>query len=182
MKTEETILEGILVITPEVFSDERGFFYESYNADTYNRVGIRDVFVQDNHSKSVRNTVRGLHFQSEPGQAKLLRVVKGAIFDVAVDIRIGSKTFGRWVGIELSAENRKQVYIPVGFAHGFCVVSDEAEVLYKCSSLYNPATERTIAWNDPDIGIDWPVKNPILSQRDRTGKSLAEYKRGKLEP
>lgn len=167
MKVSKTKLEGVLLIEPTVYEDERGFFFESYNFRRYAEHGIRTNFVQDNHSRSVKNTLRGLHYQINPGQDKLVRVIVGEVFDVAVDIRFGSPTFGQWVGYYLSAENKLQMYIPVGFAHGFCVVSEVAEFEYKCSDYYSPQDERGIMWNDPDLGIDWPVKNPILSPKDR---------------
>ncbi|MGC8780156.1 MAG: dTDP-4-dehydrorhamnose 3,5-epimerase [Anaerolineae bacterium] len=176
MQVETTALPGVLIITPRVFVDPRGFFYESYNQETFRRHGIETVFVQDNHSKSVRGTLRGLHFQLPPAaQVKLVRVVRGAIWDVAVDIRRGSPTFGRWVGVELSASNYRQLYVPIGFAHGFCVLSDEAEVLYKTSHVYDPDRERGIAWNDPALGIAWPIGEPLLSARDRAAGTLADY-------
>jgi dTDP-4-dehydrorhamnose 3,5-epimerase len=134
-------------------------------------------FVQDNHSRSSLGTLRGLHYQAIPGQTKLIRVVSGRIFDVAVDIRIGSATFGKWFGMELDAVRHEQLYIPVGFAHGFCVLSESAEVVYKVSTVYNAAQERTISWNDPEIGIQWPVEKPLLSTRDQSGESLAEFRK-----
>jgi dTDP-4-dehydrorhamnose 3,5-epimerase len=179
MQVENTALPGVRIITPRVFGDARGFFYESYNQAAMHEIGIDTVFVQDNHSQSVRCTLRGLHFQLPPAaQAKLLRVVRGAVWDVAVDIRIGSPTFGQWVGVELNATNFRQLYIPEGFAHGFCVLSDEAEVLYKTSYVYSPGHERGIAWNDPAFGVTWPVADPILSDRDRRAAGLADYLAG----
>lgn len=179
MQIDTTDLPSVLVITPRVFKDPRGFFFESYNQETWRANGIDNVFVQDNHSKSTRGTLRGLHFQLPPmAQDKLVRCVRGAIWDVAVDIRVGSPTFGRWIGVELSAENFRQLYIPSGFAHGFCVLSDEAEVLYKASAVYSPTHERSIAWNDPDIGITWPTAASLLSDRDRRAESLASYLAG----
>ncbi len=176
MQIETTTLPGVLVITPRVFPDPRGFFLESYNAEAWRKAGIETVFVQDNHSKSTRGTLRGLHFQLPPAaQVKVVRVVRGAVWDVAVDIRAGSPTFGQWVGVELTAENFRQVYVPTGFAHGFCVLSDEAEILYKTSAVYSPAHERGIAWNDPQLAVDWPVTEPLLSDRDRRAGSLADY-------
>lgn len=166
MKIETTNLDGIVVIEPKVFGDHRGFFYESYHYQRYCDAGITAVFVQDNQSRSVKNTLRGLHYQVNPGQGKLVRVIDGEIFDVAVDVRWQSPTFGQWFGLNLSAENKKQLYIPVGFAHGFCVLSEFAEVNYKCTDYYAPKDERGILWNDPALAIDWPVKNPILSARD----------------
>lgn len=180
MQITPTALPGVLIITPRVFRDSRGFFFESYNQETWRANGINTVFVQDNHSRSTRGTLRGLHFQLPPmAQVKLVRCAQGAIWDVAVDIRVGSPTFGRWVGVELSAENFQQLYIPVGFAHGFCVLSDEAEVLYKTSAVYSKPHEQGIAWNDPQLAIDWPVHAPLLSDRDRAAPSLAEYIAGR---
>jgi dTDP-4-dehydrorhamnose 3,5-epimerase len=179
MQVEKTALPGVLIITPRVFRDPRGFILESYNCETWRNQGIDTVFVQDNHSKSVRDTLRGLHFQAPPAaQVKVVRVVAGTIWDVAVDIRVGSPTFGRWAGVELSAENFRQLYVPEGFAHGFCVLSDEAEVLYKVSARYSPSHESGIAWNEPAFGIDWPVKAPLLSDRDRQSGSVADYLAG----
>ena len=179
MQVETTPLPGVLVITPRVFVDPRGFFVESYNQEALRGHGIETVFVQDNHSKSVQGTLRGLHYQLSPAaQVKLVRVVRGAIWDVAVDIRRGSPTFGQWFGAELSADNFRQMYVPIGFAHGFCVLSDEAEVLYKTSHVYDPARERGIAWNDPALGIAWPVADPVLSPRDQRAGSLADYLAG----
>ncbi len=176
MDIEPTALPDVLIITPTVFHDPRGFFFESYNQEVWRARGIHTIFVQDNHSKSVKGTLRGLHFQLPPAaQVKLVRVVRGVIWDVAVDLRVGSPTFGRWVGVELSADNFRQLYIPTGFAHGFCVLSDEAEVLYKTSAVYNRQLERGIIWNDPQLAIAWPVADPLLSERDRRAPSLAEY-------
>jgi dTDP-4-dehydrorhamnose 3,5-epimerase len=179
MQVEPTVLPGVLLITPRVFSDPRGFFFESYNLETFRGHGINTVFVQDNHSKSARGTLRGLHFQIEPAaQVKLIRCLRGAIWDVAVDIRVGSSTFGKWVGTELTADNFRQIYIPAGFAHGFCVLSDEAEVLYKTSYVYSPAHEQGIIWNDPALNISWPVSEPLLSARDARAGSMADYLAG----
>lgn len=179
MQVETTELPGVLILRPRVFEDERGFFLESYNLETLRSHGIDTIFVQDNHSKSGRDTLRGLHYQLPPAsQVKLVRVVRGAIWDVAVDIRAGSPTFGRWVGAELSAENFRQLYIPSGFAHGFCVLSDEAEVLYKASHVYSPTHEQGILWNDPALQIAWPVAGPLLSERDRRLGTLADYLSG----
>jgi len=174
MRIVETKLPGVLIIEPKVYEDLRGVFYESYNYRDYAALGITEVFVQDNHSRSVRGTVRGLHYQIAPGQAKLVRVATGEVFDVTVDIRRGSPTFGQWQGIVLSAENRRQIYIPAGFAHGFCATSVVADFLYKCSSYYDPAAERGIAWDDPDLAIPWPTAAPIVSERDRRHPRLAE--------
>jgi len=169
-------LEGLLVIEPKVFRDDRGFFLEPYNAQRYKAAGVSADFVQDNHSFSTRGVLRGLHFQTSPGQAKLLRCGRGSIWDVAVDIRPSSATFGKWWGLELDSQSHRQLYIPVGFAHGFCVLSDEAEVLYKCSSVYDPTTESGIAWDDPDFAVDWPLKDPIISMRDQRNQSFAQYR------
>ena len=182
MEIHTTKLDGVLILKPQVFRDRRGFFLESYTARKLAAVGIETDFVHDNHSHSVKNTLRGLHYQAAPGQAKLVRVVDGAIFDVAVDIRWGSPTFGQWVGQVLSADNFLQLYLPVGFAHGFCVLSDTADVLYKCTSYYEPQAERGVAWNDPTIAIDWPVADPILSQRDQQHPYLQDIARDFVYP
>jgi len=174
VKVEALPLAGLVAITPRVLADGRGFFLETYREDAYRDAGIADRFVQDNHSRSVRNTLRGLHFQRSPGQAKLVRVVSGRIWDVAVDIRPGSPTFGRWHGIELDAAEHRQLFVPVGFAHGFCVLSEVADVLYKVSSPYDPATEAGFAWDDPEVGIAWPITDPVLSARDRAAPPLRE--------
>lgn len=166
MKVTATDLPGVLVLEPQVFEDDRGWFAETYRADRYAAVGIRDCFVQDNHSQSRRGVLRGLHGQRRRPQAKLVRVVAGEIFDVAVDVRLGSPTFGRWVGILLSSANRRQCYVPVGFLHGFCVLSETAEVEYKCSEVYLPEDEIGVRWDDPALGIAWPVRSPILSPKD----------------
>jgi len=177
MRVIQAKLPGVLIIEPDVYEDSRGFFFESYSYRGYAEHGITDEFVQDNHSKSVRGVLRGLHYQAAPGQAKLVRVVRGAVFDVAVDIRWGSPTFGQWLGTVLCAENHRQVYIPVGYAHGFCVTSDVAEFLYKVSRYYSSEDERGIAWDDPDLAIEWPTQSPILSERDRCHPRLAEAER-----
>jgi dTDP-4-dehydrorhamnose 3,5-epimerase len=177
MEVRPTILRDLLIIEPTIHEDNRGFFFESYNQKEYEKHGIRENFIQDNHSKSVQNTLRGLHYQVNPGQAKLVRVIQGHIFDVAVDIRFGSPTFGQWAGIFLSAEDKKQLYIPVGFAHGFYVLSDFAEFEYKCSAFYSPQDERGILWNDPDLDIDWPATNPILSDKDKSNPPFREIEK-----
>jgi len=160
-------IPDVVLIEPTIFEDERGFFMESYKYSEFANFGIKEKFVQDNHSKSIKGVLRGLHYQKHPkAQAKLVRVIRGKIFDVAVDIRRNSPTYGKWVGIVLSEENKKMLYIPVGFAHGFCVLSDEAEVLYKTTEEYAPEYDRGIIWNDPDIDIKWPIDNPILSSKD----------------
>jgi len=165
---------GLKLIDPHVYHDDRGFFFESYRRDTFFKAGINYDFPQENHSHSCQHTLRGMHFQTKPGQAKLVRVAHGRMFDVAVDIRPGSPTLLRWYGTELNAETKKQLFIPVGFAHGFCVLSETADVLYKVSSPYAAETEEGFAWNDPQIGIDWPVKEPLLSKRDIEAKPFAD--------
>ena len=174
MKVLPTELPGVVLIEPVVYRDQRGFFLETYHAGKYHAAGVEGVFVQDNHSHSVRGTVRGLHAQLRHPQGKLVRVLRGEIFDVAVDIRRGSPTFRRWVGAKLSAESFLQIYVPPGFAHGFCVLSETAEIEYKCTELYDPTDEFGILWNDPELGIAWPVREPVLSERDRTAPRLAE--------
>jgi dTDP-4-dehydrorhamnose 3,5-epimerase len=171
-----TAIPDVLMLEPKVFSDERGYFFESYNArDFLDATGLRVEFVQDNHSMSTKGVLRGLHYQIQHPQGKLLRVVKGSVFDVAVDLRKSSPTFGRWVGACLSAENRKQLWIPPGFAHGFLAMSDTAEVVYKITEYWYPEHERTLLWNDPALGIDWPVDGaPRLAAKDAQGKALAE--------
>lgn len=173
----QTRLPGVVVVEPEVFGDERGFFFESFNSQEFQKqVDPRVSFVQDNHSRSVKGVLRGLHYQIQQPQGKLIRVVQGAIYDVAVDIRRGSPTFGHWCGVELSAENRKQLWVPPDFAHGFLVVSEFAEVLYKATDHYAPEFDRSISWDDPDIGIDWPEigYSPNLSQKDQMAARLTD--------
>jgi dTDP-4-dehydrorhamnose 3,5-epimerase len=166
-------LPDVLVVEPDVHRDARGFFVETYRADTYRAAGMPAAFVQDNHTRSIAGTLRGLHLQVRRAQAKLVRAVVGEVFDVAVDVRRGSPSFGRWMSVVLSAQNFRQCYIPAGFAHGFCVLSREAEVEYKCSDYYDPADEFGIAWNDPALAIPWPVAEPLLSDRDRRNPALA---------
>ena len=180
MEALETPLEGLLLVRPKVFRDGRGWFLETYNRDRFHAAGITETFVQDNHSRSGRNTLRGLHFQSHPGQAKLVRCSAGKIWDVAVDIRPGSPSFGRHHGAILTSEDAGQVFIPVGFAHGFLVLSEWAEVQYKCSNLYNAATETGIQWDDPDLGVPWPLEGraPLLSERDKHNQSFKAYQAG----
>ena len=173
LAVEALPLAGLLAITPRVFADDRGFFLESYREAAYRAAGIDVAFVQDNHSRSQARTLRGMHFQSAPGQAKLVRVVSGKIFDVAVDIRPDSPTFGQWYGIELDAVTHRQLFVPVGFAHGFCVLSETADVAYKVSSYYDPRAEHTFSYADPEVGIRWPVTDPILSPRDRDAPPLS---------
>ena len=175
MKFRTTELPGVVVVEPRVHRDDRGFLLESYQATRYRENGIPADFVQDNHSSSVHGTLRGLHAQLAPqAQAKLLRVIEGEVYDVAVDARVGSPTFGRYVGEMLSAENHHQLFIPAGFLHGFCVTSERAQVEYKCSALYAPECEIAVAWDDPEIGIRWPVEEPVVSARDATALPLAE--------
>ncbi len=174
MTVTDTSLPDVKIVHPTVYRDARGFFLETYHQDRYAGAGITDVFVQDNYSRSDRGTIRGLHAQLRAPQAKLMRVVAGAIFDVGVDVRVGSPTFGRWVGETLSSENFKQLYIPEGFVHGFAVISEYAEIEYKCSAFYDPTDEIAVRWDDPAIGIEWPVAAPVLSPRDAAAKPLAE--------
>ena len=170
----ETKLDGVVLLEPKVFGDERGFFVETFSRDAWAELGVEPEFVQHNHSRSGRGILRGLHFQTQPGQAKLLRCARGAIFDVAVDLRRDSPTYGQWEGHVLDDERHRQLFVPVGFAHGFVVLSDVADVAYLVSSVYDPATEAGIAWDDPDVGVEWGVEEPVLSERDRTAPTLAE--------
>jgi dTDP-4-dehydrorhamnose 3,5-epimerase len=176
MKFIPTDIPDVAVIDPQVFGDERGFFYESYNEKVLlEKTGIVDRFVQDNHSRSAKDVLRGLHYQIKQPQGKLVRVVVGSVFDVAVDLRKGSKTFGQWVGMHLTAEHKQQLWVPAGFAHGFVVLSEYAEFLYKTTDYYAPEHERCILWNDPDLAIAWPIQGePVLSAKDRAGKLLRE--------
>ena len=170
-------IEGLYVIEPTVFKDERGYFVETYNQNDMKEAGLDMVFVQDNQSMSTRGVIRGLHFQKQFPQGKLVRVVRGKVFDVAVDLRSDSKTYGKWFGVELSAENMKQFYIPEGFAHGFLVLSDEAEFCYKCTDFYHPGDEGGLAWNDPEIGVEWPLEEGvdlIISEKDQKLKGLKD--------
>lgn len=166
MKFIPTKIKDVLIIEPEVFGDQRGFFLETYRRDLFREHGIDVEFVQWNHSLSVKNTLRGLHYQAAKPQGKLLRVIRGEVYDVAVDIRSSSPAFGQWVAEIISAQNKKQLFVPAGFAHGFCVLSDTAEFIYACTDYYHPQSERGIAWNDPDLAIPWPVQKPILSEKD----------------
>jgi len=170
----ETALPDVFLIEPKVIGDQRGFFLESYHREKYAALGIHDEFVQDNHSQSVRGTLRGLHYQLEHAQAKLCRVVRGEVLDVAVDIRRGSPTFGRWVSAVLSAENKRLIYVPQGFAHGFAVLSETAEFLYKCSDFYHAEHEHGVLWSDLQLNIRWNVANPILSAKDQKYPTLAQ--------
>ena len=173
-KVEKSDLEGVLIIQPAVHADPRGRFFESFQKERYKEIGIEEEFVQDNQSVSLKNTIRGLHFRAAPEQSKLVRVIKGEVFDVVVDIRKESPTFGQWRGYTLSDSNYLQIYIPVGFAHGFCVLSEMAEFLYKVSEYYSAEKEKGIMWNDQDIGIDWPISNPVLSEKDTTNLKLKD--------
>jgi dTDP-4-dehydrorhamnose 3,5-epimerase len=173
MTVRETSLPGLLLVEPVVHGDARGLFSERYHAERYRDAGISAPFVQDNLSRSARGTLRGLHFQRARPQGKLVEVVRGTIFDVAVDVRPGSPTFGRWEGVVLDDEARRQLWVPPGFAHGFCVLSETADVLYKCTALYDPADEGGVAWNDPDLAIPWPAEAPLLSDKDRRLPPLA---------
>lgn len=175
MKILPTRLPGVLVLEPKVFGDSRGFFFESFNRRIFaEATGMELDFVQDNHSRSAKGVLRGLHYQIKQPQGKLVRVVRGAVFDVAVDLRRSSPTFGRWDGVELSEDNQRQLWVPPGFAHGFVVLSESADFLYKTTDYYAPEHERCIIWNDPDIGIDWPLQNPQLSAKDQAGRAFAE--------
>ena len=173
-KRLSTKLDGVALLEPEVFGDERGFLLESFSAAGWAELGVDVAFVQDNHSRSREGILRGLHFQTEPGQAKLVRCARGRIWDVAVDLRRGSPTYGQWEGHELDDVAHRQLFVPVGFAHGFCVLSEVADVNYKVSSYYDPATEAGIAWDDPDVGVEWPVSDPQLSERDKNGPRIAD--------
>lgn len=176
MKVTTTAIPDILIMEPKVFGDERGFFFESFSSRTFTELtGLNTSFVQDNHSRSTKNVLRGLHYQIKHPQGKLVRVVAGEVFDVAVDIRRASATFGKWVGVHLSAENKRQLWIPAGFAHGFLVLSADAEFLYKTTDYWYPEHERCIIWNDPDIDITWPLQGePILAAKDSAGRLLHE--------
>jgi dTDP-4-dehydrorhamnose 3,5-epimerase len=170
-----TELPDVVILEPKVFGDERGFFLEAYNESTFQALGLPTHFVQDNHSGSLKGVLRGLHYQLEQPQGKMIRALRGEIFDVAVDIRQGSAEFGKWCGVVLSAENRRQLWIPPGFAHGFLVLTEFAEVTYKVTSFYAPASERSLLWCDPAIGIEWPLESaPVLSERDKAGTLLTD--------
>jgi dTDP-4-dehydrorhamnose 3,5-epimerase len=177
LQVSKTALPEVLLIRPDVFGDDRGFFLETFHRDRYRAKGIDRVFVQDNHSRSTRGTLRGLHYQLINAQAKLVYVVSGEVLDVAADIRLGSPFFGQWVGTLLSEENRHQVFIPEGFAHGFCVLSESADVIYKCTEVYSPQDQHGIFWADPDLAIDWPVQRPVLSEKDSRHPGLHEISR-----
>jgi dTDP-4-dehydrorhamnose 3,5-epimerase len=174
MRRLATTLDGLVLLEPDVHGDARGFLVETFSAPRWGELGVEVEFVQDNHSRSRRGILRGLHFQTRPGQAKLVRCSRGRIWDVAVDLRRDSPTYSRWEGYELDDELHRQLFVPAGFAHGFCVLSETADVHYKLSSLYDPATEAGIAWDDPDVGVEWPIDEPELSDRDRGAPRLAE--------
>lgn len=174
MHVEPTALPGVLLITPKIHRDGRGFFIETYHEERYQAAGMPARFVQDNHSQSGKGTLRGLHAQLKRAQAKLVRCVEGRIWDVAVDVRVGSPTFGKWVGAELSAETGRQIYVPAGYVHGFAVLSESAQVEYKCSDIYVPDDQLTVLWNDPQLKIEWPVQDPILSEKDKVAKPVAQ--------
>jgi dTDP-4-dehydrorhamnose 3,5-epimerase len=176
MKIIETTLPGVLIIEPRVFGDARGFFMETWNALAFAEAGLDLTFVQDNHSRSQKGVLRGLHFQNPLPQGKLVRVTRGAVFDVAVDLRWSSPSFGKWVGVELSADNQRMFWVPEGFAHGFLTLEDDTDFLYKCTAPYEPSCEFTLAWDDPAVGIEWPLSgiDPIISEKDARGLSLAD--------
>ena len=180
VECKPTAIPEVLLLTPKIHSDLRGFFMETFNEGVYSSVGVSDSFVQDNYSHSIGSVLRGLHYQLQHPQAKLVSVMWGEIFDVAVDIRIGSPTFGKWVGHVLSRTNRYQLYIPSGFAHGFCVLSKTADVMYKCTRYYVPEDDRGILWSDPEIAIEWPINNPIISQKDLAYSFLSRVPHGEL--
>ena len=175
IRLESRHFGDVAVLVPDIFQDSRGFFMETYREDQFRALGLPSHFVQDNHSRSAKGVVRGLHFQWDPPMGKLMRVTLGAAFLVAVDIRKGSPTLGKWIGIEASAENRRQVWAPAGFARGFCVLSDVAEIQYKCTGLYNSKAESGIRWNDPQIGVEWPVSEPSLSAKDQQAQTLEQW-------
>jgi dTDP-4-dehydrorhamnose 3,5-epimerase len=170
-----TALEGVVALEPTVHGDDRGFLVETFSEPAWRQAGVEGPFVQENHSRSTRRgTLRGMHFQTEPGQGKLVRCARGAIYDVAVDLRRGSPTYGQWEGHLLDDDRHRQLWVPIGFAHGFQVVSEVADVAYKLTSLYDPRAEAEIAWDDPEVGIEWPIPDPVLSERDRSAPRLAE--------
>ncbi len=179
MKIIETDIPGPLIIEPRVFGDERGFFMETWNDAVFREAGLNLSFVQDNHSHSQKGVLRGLHFQNPGPQGKLVRVARGAVFDVAVDLRENSEHFGQWVGVELSAKNNRMLWVPEGFAHGFLTLSDDTDFLYKCTAPYAPQSEHTLAWDDPSVGIQWPIRDldPIISAKDAVGLSLADVQK-----
>ena len=173
MNVTKTPLPGVVIVEPRVFTDDRGFFLETYNSARFRDAGLPEHFVQDNHSRSKRGVLRGLHYQEPNAQGKLVRCTRGAIFDVAVDIRTGSPTFGKWFGVELTGDSQRMLWVPEGYAHGFCALLDGTDVLYKCTSLYDPKSEHSIVWNDPGIGIEWPISDPIVSGKDGEAPTLS---------
>jgi dTDP-4-dehydrorhamnose 3,5-epimerase len=174
-KIEERFLGDVVIVVPDIFQDSRGFFMETFREDQFKALGLPSHFAQDNHSRSVKGVVRGLHFQWDPPMGKLMRVTMGSAFLVAVDIRKGSPSLSKWVGVEASTENRRQVWAPAGFARGFCVLSDIAEIQYKCTGIYNNKGESGIRWDDPEIGIEWPIQDVLLSEKDRNAQTLAQW-------
>ncbi|HYS53287.1 MAG TPA: dTDP-4-dehydrorhamnose 3,5-epimerase [Thermoanaerobaculia bacterium] len=174
MNVIETSLPGVLILEPRVFADDRGFFMETYRSDHFRDLGIAAIFVQDNHSRSARGVLRGLHYQEPNPQGKLVRCTKGALFDVAVDIRVGSPHFGEWVSFELTEDNKRMAWVPAGFAHGFCALSDEADLVYKCTAVYDAKSDRAILWSDPDLRIAWPIGKPLVSPKDTGAPRLKE--------
>ena len=180
MKIIETRLPGVCIIEPKVYGDSRGYFLESYHEERYMQAGIQGRFVQDNHSRSSKGTLRGLHYQRQKPQGKLVRITQGEVFDVVVDIRCDSPFFGKWVGVNLSGENYRQLWVPPGFVHGFCVLTDTADFLYKCTEYYYPEDEGAVAWNDPNIGIEWPIEEPLLSKKDSAAPRLNDIPKDKL--
>jgi len=180
VKVERTALGGVVIIEPDVFGDPRGFFIETWNRRRYEEAGVSGTFVQDNVSYSGKGVVRALHFQNPNAQGKLVYTLKGEVWDIAVDVRVGSPTFLKWVGVTLSVDNRRQLYIPPGFAHGFAVTGDDALFVYKCTDFYDPKSERSINWNDPQIAVEWPVKEPILSGRDSQAPMLKDFDKSLL--
>ena len=177
MQRLKTSLEEVWELQPNVFRDARGFFIETYHQKRFDELGIRGPFVQDNHSRSTKGTLRGLHYQLRHAQAKLCRVIEGQALDVAVDIRLGSPTFGKWAAVLLTAEKQNQIYIPVGFAHGFAALTESVQFLYKCGDFYDPSDEHGILWNDPDLAISWDVSNPVISEKDARNRPLGEIPR-----
>ena len=170
----KTALPGVFMVQPRVFADDRGYFLETWNAPRFRDAGLPDIFVQDNQSRSRAGVLRGLHYQEPNAQGKLVRCTRGSIWDVAVDIRVGSPTFGKWIGVELNEDNKMMLWVPPGFALGFCAMTDDTDVLYKCTTLYDPRSERSILWNDPAIGIHWPIAEPKLSAKDAEAPTLSE--------
>jgi len=170
----ETSLPGVLILEPEVFADERGFFMETYHAGRFREIGIDAIFVQDNHSRSARGVLRGLHYQEPNPQGKLVRCTKGALFDVAVDVRVGSPHFGKWAAVELTEDNKRMMWVPAGFAHGFCALADTSDLVYKVTAPYDAKSDRVILWSDPDLRIAWPIRDPLLSPKDATAPRLKD--------